>query len=515
MILINSGAYVITEIEEEYGKIPPCFLPIANKSLLTYQIKCLKKSFPNEKIYLSLPNDFDLSIINLEFIKKNNITIVRTNSNCSLKKSILQVLKKINRNINEDIKMLHGDNLLLEKISNKKDIIGIVPRRELYNTHEVINIKNKEFIWSGYFNFSKKKLLIKCLTKSNSFVNAIKIYSSKKKLNYSLQKKWFDLGHVNTYFKSRSSIISSRHFNTIKVSKNVIVKSSLDKIKVKSEYLWFKNLPKNLKKYTPKLIEFNEFKKISQYSIEYLPLNPLNEIFVYGKNPILFWEKVFSIINILLKDFRNIKKINNQIIKKNSIWLIENKSNTRLKLLSNFNLIDINHNYFYKNRKMPSLSEITKFCISKSKKNRFLPAVIHGDLCLSNILFNSRINSIKIIDPRGIGYNNNLTIYGDQNYDLAKLTHSIVGMYDHIISGQYTLINFNLKSMEIKFEKSVRLKNIQRLFIKKIIGNKKFKDILPQVILLFINMLPLHKDKKDIQKAIFANCLRLYSLYQK
>ena len=68
---------------------------------------------------------------------------------------------------------------------------------------------------------------------------------------------------------------------------------------------------------------------------------------------------------------------------------------------------------------MPSLSDITKFCISKSK-NHVLPA-IHGDLCLSNILFNSRINSIKVIDPRGIGYNNNLTIYGDQNYDLAKI----------------------------------------------------------------------------------------------
>ena len=515
MILINSGAYVITEIEEEYGKIPPCFLPIANKSLLTYQIKSLKKSFPREKIYLSLPKDFELTIINLEFIKKNNITIEKTESKYSLKKSVLQVLKKINSRRNEEIKMLHGDNLLLEKISNKKDIVGIVPRKELYNTHEVINIKNKEYIWSGFFNFSKKKLFIKCLTKSNNFVNAIKVYNSKKKLNYSLQKKWFDLGHVNTYFKSRSSIISSRHFNTIKVSENVIIKTSFDKIKVKSEYLWLKNLPNNLKKYTPKLIELKEFKKISQYSIEYLPLNPLNEIFVYGKNPILFWEKVFSIINKLLKDFRNIKKIDNKIIKKNYKWLIETKSNIRLKLLSNLNFIDINYNYFYKNRKMPSLIEITKFCISKSKKNRVVPAVIHGDLCLSNILFNSRINSIKIIDPRGTGYNNNLTIYGDQNYDLAKLTHSIVGMYDHIISGQYTLLNFNLKSMEIKFERSDRLKNIQNLFINKIIGNKKFKDTLPQVILLFINMLPLHKDKKDIQKAIFANCLRLYSLYQK
>ena len=33
--------------------------------------------------------------------------------------------------------MLHGDNLLLEKISNKKDVVGIVSRKELYNTHEV------------------------------------------------------------------------------------------------------------------------------------------------------------------------------------------------------------------------------------------------------------------------------------------------------------------------------------------------------------------------------------------
>ena len=73
-------------------------------------------------------------------------------------------------------------------------------------------------------------------------------------------------------------------------------------------------------------------------------------------------------------------------------------------------------------------------------------------------------------------------------------------MYDHIISGQYTLLNFNLKSMEIKFERSARLKNIQSIFINKVIGNRKFKDILPQVILLFINMLPLHKDKKDIRK---------------
>ena len=88
-------------------------------------------------------------------------------------------------------------------------------------------------------------------------------------------------------------------------------------------------------------------------------------------------------------------------------------------------------------------------------------------------------------------------------------------MYDHIISGQFKLKDFKSKSMKINFERSNRLKEIQTLFINKIIGRQKFKDTLPQVILLFINMLPLHKDKKNIQKAIFANCLRLYSLYEK
>lgn len=515
MILINSGGYVITEIEEEYGKIPPCFLPIANKSLITYQIKYLKKNFPKDKIYLSLPKDFEVSLFNQEFLNKNNIIVIRTNSNLSLKRSILQVLKKINKNNHEDIKMLHGDNLLLEKISNKKNIIGLVRRNELYNTHEVITINDKQYIWSGFFNFSNKKLLIKCLSKSINFVDAVKKYNNSKKLKYNFQKKWFDLGHVNTYFKSRSLIISSRHFNTIKVLENVITKRSFDKNKIKSEYLWYKNLPLNLKKYTPKLIEFKEFKKMSQYSIEYLPLNPLNEIFVYGKNPILFWEKVFLIIKKLLKDLNSFDKIDYKKIKKNRNWLIEKKSSLRLDLLSELNFLDLDRNYYYNFKKMPSLNEMTRWCIEKSKKVQINPAVIHGDLCLSNILFNSRINSIKIIDPRGLGYNNKLSLYGDQNYDLAKLIHSIVGMYDHIISGQFKLKDFKSKSMKINFERSKRLKEVQTLFINKIIGRQKFKDTLPQVILLFINMLPLHKDKKEIQKAIFANCLRLYSLYEK
>ncbi len=61
MILIASGAYVISEFQVELGKIPPCLLPIGNKKLLELQVSALRKTFNNQDIYLSLPESYELS----------------------------------------------------------------------------------------------------------------------------------------------------------------------------------------------------------------------------------------------------------------------------------------------------------------------------------------------------------------------------------------------------------------------------------------------------------------------
>ena len=56
--------------------------------------------------------------------------------------------------------------------------------------------------------------------------------------------------------------------------------------------------------------------------------------------------------------------------------------------------------------------------------------VVHGDLCLSNILYDLRSRICKLLDPRGsFGA---AGIYGDPRYDVAKLYHSIYGLYDFI-----------------------------------------------------------------------------------
>ena len=70
--------------------------------------------------------------------------------------------------------------------------------------------------------------------------------------------------------------------------------------------------------------------------------------------------------------------------------------------------------------------------------------LIHGDLCFSNILYDVPNNQYRIIDPRGKWGD---SVFGDIKYDLAKLRHSIVGGYDSINNG---LFSINQKDNSLK-----------------------------------------------------------------
>ena len=57
---------------------------------------------------------------------------------------------------------------------------------------------------------------------------------------------------------------------------------------------------------------------------------------------------------------------------------------------------------------------------------------MHGDFCFSNILFDLGHQIVRVIDPRGrFGQKG---IYSDPRYDMAKLRHSIGGLYDFIVA---------------------------------------------------------------------------------
>ena len=74
--------------------------------------------------------------------------------------------------------------------------------------------------------------------------------------------------------------------------------------------------------------------------------------------------------------------------------------------------------------------------------------IIHGDLCFANIMVDTNLSFIKVIDPRGkFG---TYDIYGDFRYELAKLFHSVDGKYDFIIKDLFD-VNFDYKRARIDY----------------------------------------------------------------
>ena len=108
---------------------------------------------------------------------------------------------------------------------------------------------------------------------------------------------WFDLGHVNTYFNSRSKITTQRSFNNITVEDGVVYKSGSPSKKIEAEENWLKSVPVAIKKYTPNILDsgINEAGSIF-YATEYLPCMPLNELFVHGRNNLSFWKNQISLM---------------------------------------------------------------------------------------------------------------------------------------------------------------------------------------------------------------------------
>jgi hypothetical protein len=125
------------------------------------------------------------------------------------------------------------------------------------------------------------------------------------------------------------------------------------------------------------------------------------------------------------------------------------------------------------------------------------------------------MDSIKVVDPRGLSEVGLPTNYGDLRYDLAKLTHSVIGLYDFIMAGAFDL-EFTLSEEQCSFDLVIhadeRVKSIQDVYMSHtFFANTSPRSVIPLTVLLFLSMLPLHSDDKNRQMALLANAMRLYS----
>ena len=81
--------------------------------------------------------------------------------------------------------------------------------------------------------------------------------SIKNRLTFQLSNEWMDFGHIDNYYSSKKRLIQSREFNELTYEDflGTITKKSRNIEKLKKEIKWYKNLPKNLKVISPRIIK--------------------------------------------------------------------------------------------------------------------------------------------------------------------------------------------------------------------------------------------------------------------
>lgn len=514
-----SSAYVSDEFQAEIGKLPPTFLPLGNRKLVEHQIVSLRRKFPDEEIILSLPESFECALTTEKKLIEMGVTIQVVPDQFTLSEAVLYVLNTSDLIFKDkgSVSILYGDTYISDFafMNNQQDLIAIAEAKTSYAWEYIhTNTDDSNLVWCGFFRFSKIPNLLKSLALNrDSFNNAVKHYSSNNNVSLCQTNHWHDLGHINTYFLARAQLTTQRSFNELEICDGVVRKSGEPQIKIKAEANWFNAIPAAIKKFTPLLIDAGIKEDRFSYDLEYMSCMPLNELFVHGYNKSQDWKVIFCEIQKFFQAGQQVQHLDSALIAEDFQNLIQIKTFQRLNEFAKCKEISLDEPLFYEGKELPSALMICNECINQIKSLPEKVGVLHGDLCFSNMLFDSRSVRLKVIDPRGLDSNSKLTIYGDAKYDLAKLSHSVIGLYDFIISGHYKILHAGTKEVSLYFDVDPSVKEIQDRFCKfEFLEGVSIQQIMPLVVLLFFSMLPLHSDRPDRQDAMWLNALRLYTL---
>lgn len=310
----------------------------------------------------------------------------------------------------------------------------------------------------------------------------------------------------------------SRAFNEVSIDRNhcIVYKKSSNIQKLQTEYNWYQQVPKDLAGFVPQAIRCFSDLIMAELQIEYCPYSTLSEVFI--SHPELDWKKIVSRLIEVLRYFEKCTKIPDLHEVQQDIEIFySTKLRQRIALLhldSKWDRLLSKSELTINGKSYPNidLDFLIKHQEALSKEASL--SIVHGDYCLSNILYDLNSGCLKLIDPRG--YFESLekpSIYGDLNYDLAKLLHSIHGYYDFIVSGKYTLIEIDEQfrfqinvPTQYKFLKSWVVSSLSQS-----LGSDLTKNLLFLEVSLFVSMIPLHYEDPKRQLAFYLNAVLLYN----
>lgn len=320
-------------------------------------------------------------------------------------------------------------------------------------------------------------------------------------------------GHQEHYAQAQTPV-AARAFNTIEIDRErgLLTKRSKNRNKLIHEIQWYLKLPDALQYMMPRIYRYSLDWNAPYVTMEYYGYATLHEMLVYGDMNEDQWRKIFSRLLFILQDMGRFQATGPDSDRMKALQeMYVDKTISRLSSLrgdEHFGTFFANDVYINGER-YPSLDKCVQLLPELLQRRLLInpPAfcIIHGDLCFSNILVESDLGFLRVIDPRGSF--GSYDIYGDPRYELAKLMHSMEGQYDHITEDMFSVeVNGNTITYSRARSASEVYQIFQEVFHSQLTDYANLQLIES---LLFLSMIPLHSDHLGRQYAMLATGLQL------
>ncbi len=425
-IIVQAGG-LGSRLESLTRNRPKCLVPIDNIPIIFH----LFKKFPKSTFTIIADYKADIleKYLSIFAEVKYRIVIADKKGTSSGIKTAISDLK------DEPFMIIWSDLLLGESFKipeTNGNYIGISNTFECrwsFKNNECIKEPSIKNGIAGLFIF-KSPNEIKNIPNEGGFVNWLKSENIKfTRLELSDTK---EIGTLLAYELSESEKQKCRPFNRIKFFDDHVIKYPITKQGeeiAKFERNWYKTISKYKYKHMPKIYQYE----------------PLKIERIFGKN--IFEYNNFTQtqrVKILEKIIESIKELHELETpnKANTQDCYENyfsKTFDRIEKVKKLIPFSDNEHITINNKEYKNVFFVKELLEKKIKQ--ICPAyfkIIHGDPTFSNIMLNESNIEPMLIDPRG--YFGKTKIFGDEDYDWAKLYYSIVGNYD-----QFNQRNFSLE----------------------------------------------------------------------
>ena len=336
-VLILSAGKIEKELESIFGTIPSGLIPLHGKPVIFRIIdKLLKEGFKKISITTGFKKEILEKIISEQYEDQIKINFVTTDFEKPPGNSILTAIERIQEC---QLLVILGDTLVENELSNliqkNNDFVlmsnefetpanwCVVTSKDgkldlIFDKKKDLEKTDKQYALVGVYYFDDLTSLKHAYVQFNhqeriEISDLIRKYKEEKVISAIICEQWYDAGHVENYFVSKQMLLKARYFNSLRFDRSleIVTKTSENTSKLINEIEWYKQIPNDLSKLIPKIIDFDQSKK-PFLKLEYVKHPTLAELWLYSDFSSKLWigilKKLFEILNQFKKYTKSVEQ---------------------------------------------------------------------------------------------------------------------------------------------------------------------------------------------------------------